>query len=166
MNGPNDLFLAITETVKKLFDREEVRLDKRTQDLVAKHRECQGSPDGFRHLGLIYSSLTSGRSRGTYDRLHQSLVPELEQILEERRIVDEDRVRIRQAIAMATRDCHSPQDMRDALPNALTDVFPGISKLERTRPEAYTLAENPKSYTQYMKLREKIEFYVAARLLY
>ena len=50
--------------------------------------------------------------------------------------------------------------------NAVKDLVPAIARLERSRPEAYTLAENPRSYNQYMKLREKIDFYVASRLLY
>jgi hypothetical protein len=56
--------------------------------------------------------------------------------------------------------------MRDALPNALKEFIPGAQRLERTRPEAFTLQDNPRAYSQYMKLREKIEFYIATRLLY
>jgi len=77
-----------------------------------------------------------------------------------------DKERIRQALTLVLRDCRSFQDMRDALPNALKDFIPGSNRLERTRPEAYTLEDNPRAHAQYMKLREKIEFYIAARLLY
>ena len=41
-----------------------------------------------------------------------------------------------------------------------------IKGMERSRPEGFTLMTDPRKTKQYQKLREKIEFYTAARLLY
>jgi hypothetical protein len=161
------LFETVTELLKALFDREEAQIKKREQAMLARHIQTGGSTDGFRHLGLVYSDLAGySRRMGKYDRLHQSLVPEMSAILTDQKMVAADRDRIKQALAMVLRHCHSFQDMRDALPNCMKDLIPEIRNLDRTRPEAYTLEDNRRSYTQYMALREKIEFYVASRLLY
>jgi hypothetical protein len=126
-----------------------------------------GSPDGFRHMGLVHTHLTgAARSRGNYGKLQSELVPQMDALAVERKIMTDDRDRISQALFLVLRGCQSAQDVRDALPNSLKDLMPQLKGLERTRPEAFTLADNPRSYTQYMKLREKIDFYVAARLLY
>jgi hypothetical protein len=108
----------------------------------------------------------AARSRGNYSRLDPSLCDEMDAIVKERETVIRDKDRVKQALSMVLRDCYSRQDMRDALPNGLAAIIPACQGLERQRPEAFTLADNERSYKQYMNLREKIEFYVASRLLY
>jgi hypothetical protein len=167
MRDPNWLFETVTAILKALFEREEAQLAKRELSILDRNAGLTGKTDGFRHLGIIYTQLTgAARPRGDYGRLHSSLAPEMDSIVEDRKLINFERDRIRQALAMVLDGCENLQDMRDALPNALKDFCAGLGQLERTRPEAFTLAENPRSYTQYMKLREKIEFYVATRLLY
>ncbi|RWB40487.1 MAG: hypothetical protein EOQ44_25455 [Mesorhizobium sp.] len=167
MAGDTRLFETVTALLTLLFEREEAQLSKRELKLIGRNVGLGGSADGFRHMGEIYSELTGpGRKRGKYTVLHRELVPEMDDILAERKIVNYERDRIRQAFTLALRDCRSWQDMRDALPNCVKDLIPECRHLPRTREEAFTLADNPRSYTQYMQLREKIEFYVAARLLY
>jgi hypothetical protein len=161
------LFDTVTDLLKILFDREDVQIKKRQQAMIAKHAQTGGSTDGFRHMGLIYSDLTGyARQKGAYGRLHPSLLNEMDAILADQKMVAADRDRIKQALGIVLRDCRSFQDMRDALPNCMRDLIPECRNLERTREEAFTLVDNRRSYTQYMALREKIEFYVASRLLY
>lgn len=166
MAGSNQLFTTINFLLGILFEREEAHLAKREQAMVTRNAQLGGSTDGFRHMGLIYTQLTQGRSRGTYKILEASLVPEMDAVLADRKTISDDKDRIRQALTLVLRDCRSFQDIRDALPNGTKEFIPECRQLERTRPEAFTLADNQRSYTQYMKLREKIEFYVATRLLY
>lgn len=161
------LFDNITAIIKFLFDREEANLAQREVAVMNKHAIDGGSKDGFRYMGKIYTQLNrQSRVRGTFDRLHPSLVPEMGAIQTDRKIVEADKDRIKQALALVLRDTRSHQDMRDALPNCLKDLIPECQRLERTREEAYTLRDNPRAYSQYMMLRDKIEFYVASRLLY
>ena len=163
----NLVFNNVNILLKVLFEREEVFLLKREKSLIEKFTQSGGTPDGFRHMGVIYSLLEGGdRARGTYTCLPVEMIPEMDQVLSERATMQADKERIRQALTLVLRDCKSFQDMRDALPNALKDFIPGSNRLERTRPEAYTLLDNSRAHAQYMKLREKIEFYIAARLLY
>lgn len=167
MSGDNRLFLTITAILSHLFEREEAHLAARARALLPKHAALGGSKDGFRHMGFITTELTgSYKTRGTYDRLHPSLAPEMDAIMAAGKTIETDRAWIKQALAILLEDAHSPQDIRDALPNCMQGVIPECTGLQRTRPEAYTIADNPRAFSQYMRLRDKIEFYVAARLLY
>lgn len=163
----NQLFDTVASLLSLLFDREEAGLTKREEALIQRNISLGGSTDGFRHLGFVYTQLTGySRRLGKYGTLHRELLPEMGAIRSDREILIKDRDRIRQAMTLVLRDCRTFQDMRDALPNGVKELVPELSRLPRTRPEAFTLADNPRSYTQYMAIREKIEFYVATRLLY
>jgi len=167
MTETNIVFNNVNVFLKAIFEREEVFLQKRERSIIDLYLKGGGKPDGFRHVGVIYSILQTGdKSRGSYGTLPVSLIPEMDQILLEKATMAADKERIRQALTMVLRGCKTAQDIRDALPNALKDFNQDIQRLERTRPEAYTLENNPRAYSQYIKLREKIEFYIAARLLY
>lgn len=80
--------------------------------------------------------------------------------------VEFDRLRVKQALALLLKDVRTAQDLRDALPNQLAEMIDQIKGMERSRPEGFTLMTDPRKIKQYQKLREKIEFYTAARLLY
>ncbi|TIN00984.1 MAG: hypothetical protein E5Y34_11045 [Mesorhizobium sp.] len=164
--GSNHLFHNVTFLLNLLFEREEAQLHKREVAMITKNTSLGGTPDGFRHLGMTYTLIAGHRGRANFGRLNQDLVSEMTEITDERQATQNEKDRIKQAFTMVLRDCHDYQDMRDALPNCVQDLIPECRTLERTRPEAFTIADNPRSYTQYMKLREKIEFYVASRLLY
>src|SRR6188472_1986062 len=106
--------------------------------MIDKYAESGGKPDGFRHLGIIYSLLEGGsKAFGAYGCLPVQLIPEMDQILAEKAILAADKERIRQALTLVLRGCHTFQDMRDALPNGLKDFIPNAQRLERTRPEAF-----------------------------
>lgn len=166
-NMHNMVFNNVNNLLKALFEREEVFLSKRERSIVEKYIQAGGKPDGFRHMGIIYSMLEGSiKAHGTYGCLPVEMIPEMDQILAEKAILALDKERIRQALTLVLRGCHTFQDMRDALPNALKDFIPNAQRLERTRPEAFTLAGNSIAHAQYLKLREKIEFYIATRLLY
>lgn len=161
------LFTTIKTIIKLIFEAEETQLKKREDSLLARHIATGGSKDGFRHAGVIVSHLTgSARSRGQFGPLHASLVPEMYAIKTDRQMMAAEQERVRQALFLVLRGVYTSQDIRDALPNCVQDIIPGCAGLQRTRPEAYTLADNPRSLSQYMMIRDKIEFYAAARLLY
>ena len=162
---PNQLFKNITAIMAYLFDREEAQLLQREIQLVDENALKGGSTDGFRYMGRTYSR-SVGRKQGHFPQLDPGLVPEMDTILAERKTVEDDKNRIKQALALVLEGATSFQDFRDALPNCLQHLMPECQGLERDREEAFTLRDNPRAYSQYMVLREKIEFYVAARLLY
>jgi hypothetical protein len=162
-----ELFDLITIILTNLFESEHKQLTNRIAAIIPRQAYLGGSADGFRYQSRVYTHLAGQMKRmGRYDNLLPSLVPEMDLIVAEQATNQLERERIRQALALALWNTKTPQDRRDALPNCLQDLVPECSGLERTREEAYTLTDNPRAYSQYMQLREKIEFYVAARLLY
>ena len=80
--------------------------------------------------------------------------------------VEFDRLRVKQALSLLLKDVRTAQDLRDALPNQLVEMIDQIKDMKRSRPEGFTLMTDSRKIKQYQKLREKIEFYTAARLIY
>ena len=118
-------------------------------------------------MGAAYTELTGvARTRATLTRLHSELADEMNDLLEERKTISFDKDRVRQALFLVLRDCVSWQDIRDALPNGLKALIPECANLERTRKEAFTIDGNARAHSQYMHLRDKIEFYTVSQLLY
>ena len=161
----NEIIRALTDA---LFSAEIKRLRKRELDLVAENRSLSSEHyDGFFYQGQFYTDLDrSLAAKGIKASLHSSLVPSMEQHIKDKKEVDFDRLRIRQALALSLNGIRNNQDLRDALPNQLAEMIDQIKALPRHRPEAYTLMDDPRKFQQYQKLREKIEFYAVARLLY
>ena len=151
-----------------LFMAETKRLKKRELELVAENRSLSsGHYDGFFYQGRFYTDLDrSIASKGIKASLHPSLVPSMEAHAKDKEEVRFDRLRVKQALTLLLKDVRTAQDLRDALPNQLAEMIDQIKGMERSRPEGFTLMTDQRKIKQYQKLREKIEFYTAARLLY
>ena len=161
------LYNNSTTIAHLLFEKEEQSLLRREMELVDKNASLGGSPDGFRHMGRIYSHLMGrARAMGQYKPIVLPLVNEISALGTERKILEADQERITQALVLVLRGTSTWQDIRDALPNSLKDLIPEIKDRDRTRPVAYTLEQNSRSYNQFMKLSDKIDYYVAMRLLH
>ena len=161
----NEIIKALTSA---LFMAETKRLKKRELELVAENRSLSYEHyDGFFYQGQFYTDLDrSIAAKGTNASLHPSLVPSMERHIKDKEEVEFDRLRVKQALALLLKDVRTAQDLRDALPNQLAEMIDQIKGMERSRPEGFTLMTDPRKIKQYQKLREKIEFYTAARLLY
>ena len=161
----NEIIKALTSA---LFMAETKRLKKRELDLVAENRSLSSEHyDGFFYQGQLYTDLDrSTVAKGIKASLHPSLVPSMEAHAKDKVEVEFDRLRVKQALALLLKDVRTAQDLRDALPNQLAEMIDQIKSMERSRPEGFTLMTDPRKIKQYQKLREKIEFYTAARLLY
>ena len=161
----NEIIRALTDV---LFSAEIKRLRKRELDLVAENRSLPPEHyDGFFYQGQFYTDLDrSLAAKGIKASLHPSLVPSMERHTKDKKEVEFDRLRVKQALALLLKDVRTAQDLRDALPNQLAEMIDQIKGMERSRPEGFTLMTDPRKIKQYQKLREKIEFYTAARLLY
>lgn len=159
---------VINFLIEELFSAEFKRLRKREYQLVGENRNLSPQKfDGFFYGGYYYTDLDKSiASKGLKSGLHPSLVPSVEAQVADRKEVEFDRLRIRQALALSLKDAKNTQDLRDALPNQLSEMIIHLRGIERCRPEAFTLMAYPRKHQQYLKLRDKIEFYAAARLLY
>lgn len=166
------LRVLINELVKYIFEKEEANILKTIANIVRKNKELGQSCDGFIYQGIFYSDLDLNiRGKGKKGQLHPSLVPQMDNLLKTVKIIDFDKERIKQSLTLILRGLTYSQDIRDALPNCLSDALIDIRNLERTRPEAFTLLmeDNPikaRQYKQYKEIRNKIEYYIAMKLLY
>lgn len=159
---------VIKALITALFKAEDQRLHRRELEMVSENRKVSAEHyDGFFFQGHYYTDLDRKlASKGIKSGLHPSLVPSMDQHIKDKKEVEFDRLRIRQALALSLNGIRNNQDLRDALPNQLAEMIDQIKALPRHRPEAYTLMDDPRKFQQYQKLREKIEFYAVARLLY
>jgi hypothetical protein len=160
------IFTKMNEIVGALLMKDLQALRNRELEIIRLNESyTQGIYDGFRYHGKVYTNVAgNGRGLGKFAQLHSDLVPMMDQILKDRIATESDRQWIRQCLGIVLQGCHNDQDIRDALPNFLKDIA-GVSHLQRTREEAWTLDKNPKLKEQYMSHREKMGFYIDARLL-
>jgi hypothetical protein len=171
VNSPNKLSNLVNALTEEIFASEYRRLQKRSIMLVKENTQLGGKPDGFFYRSKLFSDLDPRlRFKGDKGNPHKSLIPALENYLADQASVDFDKIRVHQALVVILKPCKSNQDVIDAVPNTLHEVLgkisPEYSKLSRSRQEAWSVLDNPQNYHQYMKLREKIEFYNTAKLLY
>lgn len=166
--GNSQVNMLIDSLIVKLFEAEHRRLAKNELGLVMSHRELTGSEiDGFIYRGQFYTDLGQKiASKGTKTGPHPSLVPKILAHLADKKEIAFDKQRIKQALVLTLDHCRSRQDVRDALPNVLGELIPECKDIPRTRPEGFGIENHSRKSAQYEKLREKIEFYAAARLLY
>ena len=151
-----------------LFRAENSRLKKRELEMVSENRKISAEHyDGFFYQGQYYTDLDRAlAAKGLKSGLHPSLVPQMERHMKDKREVEFDRLRVKQALAILLKGCRTAQDLRDALPNQLAEMIDQIKPIVRSRPEGFTIMDDPRKYKQYQMLREKIEFYTVTRLLY
>lgn len=154
--------------IVELFKAENNRLKKRELELVSENRKISvAHNDGFFYQGQFYTDPNRQlAAKGIKSGLHPSLVPQMERYVKDRREVEFDRLRVKQALALILKDCRTAQDLRDALPNQLAEMIDQIKSMPRCRPEGFTIMDDPRKHKQYTALKEKINFYTATRLLY
>ena len=154
----------------RLFAAEFRRLEAEKDRIVQRNKELNRDHphDGMTYKGEFFapSNLIQGGGARKTRSLHQQLVSEMEAFLADRAQVTEDQRFIRQILGVILKPCNSDQDIRDALPNCLTDTMDSLKGLRRTRDEAYTLEGNERLQRQYQQILPRIEFYATARLLY
>lgn len=168
MLNNNRNFTLITALIAEIFKAEDRRLEKEALSFVSENRKLvPDAHDGFLYKGVFFSDLEIKlRAKGTKGKVHPSLVPTLDRHFADRKQVTFDKDRVKQALAIVINGCKTTQDIRDTLPNCLSEVFDQTRNLPRQREEAFTVRDNPRAYRQFQKLKELIEFYMVTKLLY
>ncbi len=159
----------IGELVKALFEAEERRIDKAIEDLDRSNREVKGhQKHGFMFQGRVFVAKNAPYQRS--DAGTVSLAFELHKkgnfLVKDIRTVDDDKKMIEQITYLLIQDCGSIQDLRDALPESMVNLSDELMKYPRLNQEGYTLSGNERAVRQFNKLKDKIDFYTATRLIY
>lgn len=159
----------IKRVMINLFSAEERRLEAGVQTLIAANAEFfpQKPHDGFTYNGKPYdlAGLPKGGKR-TRVSLHQNMVEQMEAHLQDHEKVWTERYFISQMLFQLLKGCNDLQDIRDALPNCITDTLEELKGLTRRKIPAYTLKPDPRLYRQYEKLLPRIEFYATMKMFY
>lgn len=160
----------ITEMLSTVFMPEYRRLAKWIDRLCAQNRKLYNDPElvGFIYNGVVYKPLELKASNTAIKRrgLHPDLADNMESYIKDLSLITRDKSFISQSLMQLIESCSNMQDVRDALPDCFADTHTGLVGISRARPEAWTIASNPRAMRQYEKIRPKIEMYAAGRLLY
>jgi hypothetical protein len=104
-----------------LFRAENSRLKKRELEMVSENRKISAKHyDGFFYQGQYYTDLDRTlAAKGLKSDLHPSLVPQMERHMKDKREVEFDRLRVKQALAIILKGCRTIQDLRMPFPISL-----------------------------------------------
>lgn len=160
------LVQLIDSIVVKLLDPDYRSIQHEITSMIEKNNAALGlAAEGFLFRGSYYTNLDPKlQSKGQRTTLHIRLVPEFMGTIKRRADFDYDRQQIRQVLVLLVQGAKSEQDVRDTLPECLADLLP-FPPLARTRPEAFTIVGDERAMRQYLKVRDKIMYYSALRLI-
>lgn len=158
----------INGLANQLFISEFKRIKKQELLIVTENRKLSDNKfDGFFYQGTFYTDLDKSIAhKGIKSGLSSSLVPKMEALVQDRKVVEFDQARVKQALLLILKPCRTAQDIRDALPNQLAEMVDQFKGMRRERPEGFTVMDDPRKLQQYEMLREKIEFYSVTKLFY
>ncbi len=162
-----DMHKLIDQMILVLFASDKRRLAEWVDRLVIMNQEAgKHQFHSFIYNGLFFRSSHVTGPIPKRASLHISLAPQMDQLLRDKKIIDDEKSFVRQAIVQLLDPCTDLQDIRDALPDCLVSCIPALSaSFERTRPPAFTIKDNPRALRQYEKMLPNIQVYSATRLI-
>lgn len=155
--------------MEKLFEAEERRIDRSIEELDRQNREVKGHKTyGFMHQGKVYMpknnpNIADHRGR---EALAFTLHKQGNLLVKDIRVVADDKQMIEQLVYLLIKDCESVQAVRDTLPESLVNLSDELAQYTRLSQEGYTLEGDERAQRQFLKLKDKIDFYTATRLIY
>ena len=151
--------------MEDLFMADKARLQRRLSRTLAEV-EGETTNSAFHYKGKTYfvTGVPAMRGARVVD-VPPAIIPQLESYLEDKNQVERDEAIIKQLVAALLHECGTPQDIRDALPDAIVPQNIMAGK-ERTRPAGYPFQTNPRLLRQLKKYEDVILQYAAAKLLY
>ena len=168
-NQAKGLVYTLTQALmKRMFEGEQKRLDKLKTAFAKRNREMMPeATDGFIYRMTFFSAKPDDPNvKHSHYTADPNLVNELNCFFLEVTKLEQDMNKVRQGLSLVLRECNTPQDIRDALPNSMADILDQTKRLPRTRPEAYTLEGKPIQQQQYKPMRDLMDLYMMTRALY
>lgn len=163
MFNPKDVTRMIDGIIARLFSIESARLTTEEETIIQINQDLTGCI-GFMFQGIKYgASDLLVRYQGKLG-LDPSLIPRMTIYAADRSRVLLDMKVAKMALEMVVVGCKTTQDLRDAMPEEVVHYVNGLG-MARTRPEAYTLQNNPVKMKRYQKMREVISIYSISGLL-
>lgn len=159
--------VLIDHIISCLFSSEKRRLENFIATMIDTNQEASGTRlDGFHYQGTFYRR-EGLRGQLVRKVLHLSLHRQMDDHLADAAKITSDEQEIRQTLFKLMNPCVTINEIRDTLPNCLTNTLPDwASRLDRVQEEAWSIQSDARAVRQYNKVLPKIELYSAARLLY
>ena len=157
----------IDPVVTEIMTKERLRLKKVLASLVERNMELMDSKDGFLLYGEVYTHFPRKVVRhNDLKEIHPSLRDEAEDYKNRQETLQRDSRRIRQALAVIVPRCESRQQIRDALPEAISSQITEFQGMERQNPEGFILEAMPHLKKQYEQAMNLAIAYMAYDLIF
>ena len=156
----------IPHLIGVLFKLDDDKIDQRVMNLISKNADVGGDPRGFLFRGEFWTFMPpKERARIPKKVLHPDLHAEGTEIHMEKQRIIKEKKQLTSGLGQLLRDCSTEQDVRDALPETATLILPQLGQMQRTRPEAYTIASRPLLKANWDMICDVFAFYIGNRLL-
>lgn len=157
----------ISSIIRNLFTPEANRLDKELKDIVRMNcLRLRTEDEGIIYKGTPYLPNDVPRRGAKKAELDPAYYDRMDVYLKDQTIIAEDLGLCKQVLFKLLDPCESFQDMRDALPNCLSETLPETSRLDRTREEAWTIKDDARDMRLYDRLLPKLELYSVSKLFF
>ena len=157
--------------VETLTQGESRRLAAELLDLDRQNREITRSGhEGFMFMGdeFVPPNARTLRSKGVPAvMLDSSLHARMSGFIADRTTLKNDRHQIKQVLFKLSWQATTAQEVRDALPECVVRLSPEtFLNLPRCMNEGFLTRTDERATVQYLKVKPKIEYYAATRLLF
>lgn len=161
---------VINFVLEKLFEAEKRRLAGVILELNNSNKRLKSlTADGFLYGGQVFmpSGVSTVVQQGVCKpTLHFTLNNTMEAWLKDEKTVKDDLCLIKQMLFRVLKPCTSDREIRNALPECLVVLVPGMGNEPRADNAGYTLRGDLRAMRQFSKLVPKMEIYSVGRLLY
>lgn len=156
----------IINAIAEVFEPEKRRLQLMQDRLVQQNQEILCVTDqGFLYQGEVYYK-KNATMHSRLPALAWALNDQMEVLIRERRLFSQEFAMIRQTVNRLIYPARDAQDQRDALPDCLASLVPGIRVLSRQRTVDQMIGDDERLLRQYHKALPLMEVYSVSRLLY
>lgn len=158
----------LDQIIIRLFEADYRRINENILNIHKQNQEAHRMDlDVFSYMGEIYNPehrllLPSSKRQN----LHSSLVQAMDNLLLSKKIIDEDKQFIRQALFPLLKSAQTLQQLRDSMPDCLQYMIEEIKGLSRSRTIEEILGDNPRATKQYKKMESRIQVYSVARMIF
>lgn len=157
----------VNHIVGLLTDREIKQETKWLNTIISSNGSKGGHALGFTYAGKYFvSGEVTVHERALMRSLHKDLWGEMQDFWKAHNALDKEVQRLRQGLCVLLHPCKTAQDVRDTLPDIVCRLDSALSKQDRTRPEAFTLKNNPIQLHEYAQTRELMDFFLTSRMIY
>lgn len=157
----------IDPVLAEIFGKEQDHLDSVLSNLIDQNQALGGTMNAFRVDGKLVSLIPIKHLRGVkISPLSSDLEASYRRYDDRQSQLNSDKKKILHALSMVVSKCRHAQDLRDCLPDVISNQIPAFQRMERMNQEGFVLNEHPMLLKQYQKAMDIALYYQANRLIH